>query len=89
VAATAGSIKITRGAVVLARAKEIGLNRGRVVAVSADQAQLQDATVGLLLARQVQGDVRVLLDRKAVAIFGLAAGLVLGLVHLLSGDRNQ
>jgi hypothetical protein len=88
-AATAKSIEVTMGGVGLAQAEELDLNRGRVVAVSAGQATLQDTIVGLLLARETHGDVRVLLDRKSVALFGVAAGLVLGLIHLLSGNKSR
>jgi hypothetical protein len=89
VAATAGSIEITKGAVLVARAEELGVNRGQIRYVQAGRAELQDTTVGLLLAREVHGDVRVLLDQKGALLAGLAAGLVLGLVHLLSGNRKR
>jgi hypothetical protein len=88
VAATAGSIEVTKGAVLLARADELGVNRGQIRYVHAGRAELQDSTVGLLLAREVHGDVQVLLDRKGAAIAGLAAGLALGLVHLLFGKKD-
>ncbi len=89
VAATAGSIEITKGAVVWARADELGVNRCQIRYVRAGRAELQDTTVGLLLAREVRGDVRVLLDQKGALLAGLAAGLVLGLLRLLSGNRNR
>jgi hypothetical protein len=89
VAATAGSIEVTKGAVLMARADELGVNRGQIRYVHAGRAELQDTTVGLLLAREVHGNVRVLLDHQGAVIAGLAAGLVLGLVRLLSGDRNR
>ena len=89
VAASGKIIEVTTGGVVLARAEELSVHRGRAVAVSAGKAQLQNARVGLLLAREVHGDVRVLLDRQSVAIWGLAAGLLLGLIHLLSGNRKR
>ena len=88
-AASAMSIDVAMGGVGLARAEQFRLDRGRAMAVSAGEAKLQDTMVGVLLAREVHGDVRVLLDRKSVAVFGLAAGLILGLLHLLSGNRNR
>ena len=68
---------------------ESKLTNGGAVWIAAQRADLKNTFVGILLARQVNGDVRVLLDRKAAAIFGLSAGLIIGLLGLLRWPKRR
>jgi hypothetical protein len=52
--------------------------------VAADVTTGGPTFVGVLLARRVIGDVKVLLDWRGALAFGAAAGLVAGLVRRVS-----
>jgi hypothetical protein len=79
----ASKLLINQGGVALARVRRLSLREGSsAVAVYADEANVSGGSnVLLLIARQVSGDVRPLLDWRAAAAAGAAFGLVVGLLR--------
>jgi len=75
----AREMSVSMGAVGLARADSLRLENGASgFAVASQQASVEEgASVFMLLARSVTGDVRPVLDWRSAAAFGLAFGLVL------------
>jgi hypothetical protein len=65
------------------------LNLGRIGTALAEEAELQDTFVGLLAAKEVRGDTRILFDLRAAVVFGVVAGVVAGLRSLLLGRRRS
>jgi hypothetical protein len=51
--------------------------------VATDQADLQDTYVGVLIADEVHGDVKALVDKEGAILIGVIAGAVFGLVSVL------
>jgi hypothetical protein len=96
-AARADTITVAQGALGAALADEVQIRQGvgrailaRTVAVEqsfvrtlvAGEVRIERATgVGILIARKVVGDVRVLLDWRGALAFGAAFGLVVGLIR--------
>jgi len=75
----AREMSVSMGAVALARADSLRLESGASgFAVVSRQASVEEgASVFMLVARSVTGDVRPVLDWRAAAAFGLAFGLVM------------
>jgi len=100
----AKQVSIERGALGGALAGEIHVKQGFVQSVVARAAHFEQAFVrnlvaadvrfersgfvGILLARRVSGDVRVLLDWRGGLAFGAAAGLVAGLMRRARDRRG-
>jgi hypothetical protein len=95
--ARADRITVERGAIGGAVAREVQLSQGFARGVLARNVRIEqsiarsvvaaDVTtggptfIGILLARRVVGDVRVLLDWRGALAFGAAAGLMSGLIR--------
>ena len=95
--ARADRITIERGALGGALAREVQLSQGVARGVLAQSVRIEQSVVrsvvaadvttggptfiGVLLARQVVGDVKVLLDWRGALAFGAAAGLVSSLIR--------
>ena len=79
----AREMSVSMGGVALARADSLRLESGASsFAVVSQQASVEEgASVFMLLARTVTGDVRPVLDWRAAAAFGLAFGLLLRLLR--------
>jgi hypothetical protein len=96
-AAQAGSVSIEQGALGAAMATDLEVRQSvarlllaRTASVEqsfvrmlvANEVRVERATgVGIIFARRVVGDVRVLLDWRGAIAFGAAAGFVLGLMR--------
>ena len=103
-AARADRVLIDRGAIGAAVAQEVQLSQGIARNVLAQHVRVEqsfvrslvaaDVTtggptgVGILIARKVVGDVKVLLDWRGALAFGAAAGLVAGLVRRVGRGRS-
>ncbi len=95
--ARAERIVVDRGAIGGAVAREVQLSQGFARGVLAQHVRIEQSAVrsvvaadvttggptfvGVLIARRVVGDVRVLLDWRGALAFGVAAGIVAGLVR--------
>ncbi|HWH37613.1 MAG TPA: hypothetical protein VNT28_07555 [Candidatus Limnocylindrales bacterium] len=79
----AGEMSVSQGGIGLASAERINLREGSsVVAVAAGEAHLDaGANVLLLLARNASGNVRPVLDWRAMAALGAAFGIVAALLR--------
>jgi hypothetical protein len=103
-AARADSIALERSALGAGLANEVTVRQGFARALLARSATVEQSFVrtliaaevridkatgvGILIARNVVGDVRVLLDWRGALAFGAAAGLVAGLVGRLRRPRK-
>jgi hypothetical protein len=67
--------------VVLAGSAEI--QHGMAVLVAGREVQVNEARTGVLLARNIQGNVTTLLDTRGALIAGLVGGLFAGLMLML------
>jgi hypothetical protein len=102
-AARADRIVVERGAIGGAVAREVQLSQGVARGVLAQHVRIEQSFVrsvvaadvttggptgiGILIARRVVGDVKVLLDWRGALAFGAAAGLVAGLVRRIGRGR--
>jgi hypothetical protein len=71
----------------LISANSVSVNDGGALVVLAEHAEFQDTRVFLLAAGQVSGNVKVMIDLKAAAAFGLLVGLGIAAFKLL-GRRD-
>lgn len=77
----AGEVSIRQSFARSILAREARVEQSFVRTIVAAEVRVERATfVGLLLARRVAGDVRVLLDWRGALAFGAAFGLLAGLV---------
>jgi hypothetical protein len=79
----ATEVSVSQGGIGLASAERVSLEEGSsVVAVAAGTANLgEGSNVMLLIARRASGDVRPLLDWRAMLALGAGFGLVVGLLR--------
>ena len=83
-AALAGTVTVRQSVARSILAREARVEQSFVRTVVAAEVHLERATgVGILIARRVSGDVRVLLDWRGAVAFGAAFGFVVGLFRLL------
>jgi hypothetical protein len=82
-AALAGTVTVRQSIARSILAREARVEQSFVRTVVAAEVHVERATgVGVLIARRVSGDVRVLLDWRGAAAFGAAFGFVVGLFRL-------
>ena len=67
----------------------ISVEQGGALAMAAGNVEMSNGFVGVLLARNITGTMRVLLDPPSAAVFGIAAGLTAGLALLILGGRRR
>lgn len=80
--ALAGEVDVRQSFARSILAREVRVEQSFVRTLVAAEVRVEHATgVGILLARRVVGDVRVLLDWRGALAFGAAFGLVAGLVR--------
>jgi hypothetical protein len=81
-AAMAGSFELTQGGVRSVLARDARLEQSFAQSIMANQVTMGRGSGALVvIARRVQGDVRVLLDWRGALAFGAALGLILGLLR--------
>jgi hypothetical protein len=81
-AAIGGEVRVTQGAVGSVLAREVRIEQAAVRTIVANNVRFERTTgVLILLARKVEGDVRVLLDWRGAAAFGAAAGAVIAILR--------
>ncbi|HLX34239.1 MAG TPA: hypothetical protein VKR30_03240 [Candidatus Limnocylindrales bacterium] len=79
--ALAGAAKISQSYVRMLVGRAVHVEQSFIRSVIANEVRVERASgVGVLIARRVVGDVRVLVDWRGAAAFGAVAGLVAGLV---------
>ena len=84
----AQTVSVRQGFVRSLLAQRVEVGQSFVRSLVANEVHLlPTANVGILLARRVEGDVKVLLDWRGAAILGAVAGLVGGLVR--GGRRGR
>jgi hypothetical protein len=88
-AALAGEVEVERGYVRTVIAREVSMEQTFARSVVAGEVAARQSIVGLLLARRVEGDVRVLLDWRGALAFGAAMGIVTGLVSRTRRARGR
>jgi hypothetical protein len=82
-AAKAETITVQEGGIAIARGTNVAIHGGGAFLVAAEHAEVENGPVVLLAAREVGGEVKVLFDVKAALLFGLAMGVVVGLLRRL------
>jgi hypothetical protein len=82
--ALAGRVSVRQGYARAVIAREVALEQSAARLVVAAEARIERATgIGVLIARRVSGDVRVLVDWRGALAFGAAFGVVAGLLGRL------
>lgn len=85
--ALAGSVHLRQSIARTVVAQRVEVAQSYVRSILANEVHVRPSTnIGILLARRVEGDVKVLLDWRGAAILGVIAGLVGGLVR---GGRRR
>lgn len=89
-AALAGEVEIERSYARTVLAREVELEQAVARTVIAGEVHAEGSFIGILLARNVTGSVRVLLDWRGAAAFGVVAGILAGLIGRTrrGGDRT-
>ena len=79
----ASEVSVSQGGIGVARAERIAVHAGSSIAVAAagEVTFEPDSNVMLLIARNVSGQVRPLIDWRAAAAFGAGLGLVVALLR--------
>jgi hypothetical protein len=81
-AALTSDLELRQSVVRSVLARTATVEQSFVRTIVASEVKVDRATgVGILLARRVVGDVKVILDWRGAVAFGAAAGLVMGLVR--------
>jgi hypothetical protein len=76
-AAFAGEASVTQGAVTTLVAREVRIGQSFVRSLVASDVRFdRPSGVGVLLARRVEGDVRVLIDWRGALVIGAIVGLL-------------
>ena len=79
-AAVAGEVDIRQSVARSILAREVRVDQSAIQTIVAQDVRIERSSfVGVLLARRVVGEVRVLLDWRGALAFGAAAGLVMRL----------
>jgi hypothetical protein len=85
-----GSLEVNQGIARTVFANRATVSQSFARTVIANEVHVTKATgIGLLIARRVEGDVRVLLDWRGAAIMGVVGGLVAGLVRTARRGRGR
>ncbi len=87
--AAARHITVTEGGIGLARGDTISVTNGGVTVLVAQQARLDGANVVFVVAREVSGEARILVDLRAAVVVGGIVGSVLGLVSWITTRRRS
>jgi hypothetical protein len=88
VTAEASTIEVTQGGILVAQGQDVTVNQGGAAVVIADHAQFKDSFVGFVAAQEVSGEAKILFDVRAAVVFGVVAGLVVGLFNLFVGRKR-
>ncbi len=90
IAVLGNNIEVEAGLAQYMLAREaIHVEQGGALLMAAPRIEVANGTALLMLAREVHGNVRTLMDRKSALVFGLSAGLVIGLMQLMRRGRRQ
>jgi hypothetical protein len=83
VAMLADNIAVESGGAqyMLAR-NSIQVEQGGAVVVAAPRVEITNGGAMFVFAREVHGDMRVMFDRRGALVFGIAAGIIIGLLAL-------
>jgi len=83
-AALAGQVSVRQSVARSLLAREARVEQSFVRTLVAAEVHVDRATgIGIVIARRVSGDVRVLLDWRGAAAFGAAFGVVVGLLRMM------
>ncbi len=86
----AGRVDVSQSIAQSVVAREVRLSQAFARTIVAGTVHVDRATgIGIVIARRVDGDVRTLLDWRGAAAFGVAMGLVSGLVRSMAGGRRR
>jgi hypothetical protein len=76
---------LVESATAIAIGDEVQLDGTRAALVAGGTVNARGASTGLLLAREVHGEVTTVLDTRGALLAGIGGGLAIGLVLLLGG----
>jgi hypothetical protein len=75
--AEARSIEVSQGGIALAVSDRVTVKEGGIAVAVADSVTMDSGSVTVAFARQIRGDVRVLIDLRAVVLLGAIAAVIL------------
>jgi len=76
----ANTVEVSDGSVGAIRAQKVALNSSNPGIIICDEIEASSINSFVTIARQVNGNVETTLDQRSAAIFGILAGVFLGLV---------
>jgi hypothetical protein len=77
----ASNVSLDAGGAKYILAREgVSMQQAAALVVASPAVTVTNSITGFLLARQVNGNVRVLFDRQAALVFGIATGIVMGMI---------
>lgn len=79
------SVMLVESATAIAVGDEVQLDGTRAALVAGGTVNATGTSTGLLLAREVHGDVSAILDTRGALLAGISGGLMIGLVLLIGG----
>jgi hypothetical protein len=79
------SVMLVESAAAIAIGDEVQLDSTRAALIAGGTVNARGASTGLLLAREVYGEVSTVLDTRGALMAGIGGGLAIGLVLLLGG----
>lgn len=77
------------GAQYLVARNSIQLGQGGAAVMAAQKVEIQNGFVGIVLAHEFNGNVRTLFDQRGALVFGIAVGIVLGLLGWGRRRKNR
>ena len=86
--ADAESIEVGSGGIALAKGGDITVKGGGVAVAIGQKVELDNASAVLVVAREVSGDAKILIDLRAALLFGAVLGVVIGAIKFLAGRRD-
>lgn len=79
----AGSLSMDASTAAAVLTEEVVAGNSRIGLTAANRARLDGSSVGILLARDVEGDVEPILDTRGALLAGMASGFVIGAMLLI------
>ena len=83
--ARAATLQVEQSLVSTVQTQDATLADSAVVVLAGNRVQAANVNTVFLIGREIEGEVKTMLDTRGAVIFGVVAGCLLGFFSLLSG----